>query len=77
MAEKKDNLSYKEMYFMYKQQCEEQTKYILELSLKLEIYNNHTCVHYDEERNKYYIAVDCDFGCDGEEITKEEFEVLK
>lgn len=46
------------------------------LKKKLDIYQKYTGVYYDEETKKYYIAVDCDFGCKGDVITKEEFEVL-
>lgn len=46
------------------------------LKKKLDIYRKYTGVYYDEETKKYYIAVDCDFGCKGDVITKEEFEVL-
>ena len=46
------------------------------LKKKLDIYQKYTGDYYDEETEKYYITVDCDFGCKGDVITKEEFEVL-
>ena len=46
------------------------------LKTKLNIYQKYTGIYYDEETKKYYIAVDCDFGCKGDVITKEEFEGL-
>lgn len=47
------------------------------LKKKLNIYEKYTGIYYDKETKEYYIAVDCEFGCKGDVITKNEFEVLK
>lgn len=47
------------------------------LKKKLNIYEKYTGIYYDKETKEYYIAVDCEFGCKGDVITKNEFEVLE
>lgn len=46
------------------------------LKKKLNIYEKYTGIYYDKETKEYYISVDCEFGCKGDVITKNEFEVL-
>ena len=71
-----ENKEWKEYSFLLEISKQHEKSKSEKLKKQLDIYAKYTGVYFDEETSEYYISVDCDFGCKGDIITKEEFEVL-